>query len=202
MNASSDRANTTLRRAAPRGFTLVEVLIVIALMTILAAVVIPRFEPSIHDQLESAAQIVSADTAYARSLAITNNSTYRLTFDVAENRYVLHHTGTNSLLDTLPFSPYRQSTDAPDEQTTDLDELPHIGPTVELIAVHKIAASVQPVTDVEFGPFGETTRQEETVIWLGCGNGDNRRYISIHVVPVTGQSRIGEFQAQSPLAAN
>ncbi len=177
------------------GYSLVELLIVISLMGILAGLILPRFEPSIHDQLQSTAQIVVADFAYARDLAVTNASTYRVTFDLQQNRYVLQHSGANTLLNALPRTAFHQPTDPADHQTTDMDELPHTGPTVEIVGVEEVAAVMSSVNDLEFGPLGGLTRSRETVIWLGCGSGENRRYLSVCVDPITGLASIGEFQS-------
>jgi len=180
------------------GFSLVELLIVISLMGILAGIVLPHFNPGIHEQLQASAQIVAADLSYARDLAVTNDSSYRISFDVAENQYTLEHSGANPMLDALPPSPFQTPGGPPDRQTSDLDEMPHTGPTVYLAAVHRMTAAPQLITDVEFGPLGETTRAEETVIWLACGTADSRRYIPLHVDPVTGLASIGQFSAAGP----
>ncbi len=193
-------ANSTIsaRPAPRRGFSLVELMIVIALMTIVAAVAIPRFQPSIHAQLEAAAQIVAADTAYARNLAVSNNSNYRLSFDLAQNRYVLTHSGSEPALDTLPSSPFRESSDLPTEQSTDLDEIPHIGQRVALVAVQRLSGSPTAVSTLEFDPMGATTRGEPTIIWLVCGTGGERRFVSVTIDPVTGLAEIGQYQASVP----
>ena len=86
------------------GITLIELLIVVAVIGILVGMVIPKSDPGIHDQLRSAAQILQTDLAYARSLAITNNSTYKLVFQPLMNRYYLEHSGLDASLDTLPPS--------------------------------------------------------------------------------------------------
>jgi prepilin-type N-terminal cleavage/methylation domain-containing protein len=183
---------------SPVAFTIVELLVVIAVMAILAAIAIPHFQPPMNDQLQGAASVVAADLDYARSLAVTNNSTYRVDFSVTENRYVLTHVGSNAALDTLPATPFRPANDAADEHSCDLDRLPHVGATVQLHAVYKASASPQPVTQLEFGPLGGTTRPEATVVWLRCGVAASRRFLPITVDPVTGVASIGELQASLP----
>ncbi len=84
-------------------FTLIEVLLVVVLMAILAGLVLPNSNPSIHDQLASAARILTGDLAYARSLAVTYGNTCQVTFDFDANQYVLHH----SRVDT----PFRNAAD-------------------------------------------------------------------------------------------
>src|SRR5688500_11025606 len=91
------------------GFSLVELLIVISLVGILTALVIPNAGTSLHEQLQSAADIIAADIAYARSLAVAGSSNYRLAFDTDANQYVLEHSGSNAALDALPPSPFHRS---------------------------------------------------------------------------------------------
>jgi len=185
-------------RRQSAGFTLLELLIVVAVMGILAGLVIPRSDPSLHEQLRSAAQIMAADLAYGRSLAVTNNSEYRFTFDTENNRYILEHSGDDPALDTLPESPFRSPDDPPDRQIVNLEELPHLGPTVQIVAAAAKQTSWEPVDDVEFGELGGTSRTQETVVWLAAGAGAARRYIRLHVNPVTGLTTVGAYSGDGP----
>ena len=180
------------------GFSLIELLIVISIMGIFAGVVLTSFDPSIHDRLQGTAQILATDIAYARDLAVTNNSTYTITFDTTTHQYVIEHSGTNTALETLPETPFRNPSDPPDQQITDLQNLPFGGGPVELIAVHDLTPSIVTVTDVEFGPLGETTRSFDMQIWLAAGEGEARRYLPMLVHPVTGLTTLGELQTEAP----
>ena len=175
------------------GFSLIELLLVICLMAVIAGLVLPSTDPSIHDQLRSAARILATDLAYGRSLAVTHDSNYRITFDAAENRYLLEHSGSNPALDTLPEGPFASPDDPPDQHIVDLDELPRIGATVHVLGAAGVSNFLQPVGDVTFGPLGETEREEETVIWLSIGSGSEMRYISVLVNPVTGLATVEPF---------
>jgi hypothetical protein len=171
---------------------------VISLLSIFAGVVLTQFEPAIHDQLQGAAQTISSDFAYARDLAVTNATNYQIAFNIDENRYVLTHSGTNPAFDDLPPSPFRLPSDSAGEQTTDLSRLPSVGVAVELVSVQRQGASLEDVSTVEFGPLGETTRSEETVVWIAAGQGTTQRFISVRVDPATGMAWIGQFQSEPP----
>ncbi|HEX5102717.1 MAG TPA: prepilin-type N-terminal cleavage/methylation domain-containing protein [Pirellulaceae bacterium] len=183
---------------ATRGFTLIEVLVTLLLLAILAAALIPQLSSDLPERLQAGAEIVAADLEYARSLAVANNSTYRITFDTGENLYYLQHTGSNNLLNALPPSPFRQNDDPPDRQTTDLDLLPIPPPTIRLIAVAQGAAGPLANPQIDYQPLGGTQGQEETVIWLGCGGGTSARFVSIHIHPVTGLAEIGPLLTALP----
>ena len=180
------------------GYSLVEILIVVSLMVLLAGLIIPQFNPGVHTQLQTAAELVVTDLEYTRTLAVTNNSRYQLTFNTDQNHYVLEHTGSSTLLDALPPTPFRRSDDPPDKHYTYLDDIPRLGPGVWLQGVLKMASSPQSATDVEFGPLGGTTRSEETVIWLSSGTGEARRYIFVSVNPATGLGSVGDFVSTAP----
>jgi prepilin-type N-terminal cleavage/methylation domain-containing protein len=185
----------SLSRRPSAGFSLIELLMVIAVMGILAGLLLPRSDPSLYDQLRSAAQILGTDLAYTRSLAVTNNSTYRITFDTAGDRYILEHSGSNTALDTLPDSPFRDPDDPPNQHIVSLGRLP-LGPGVRIVTAASSGAVAEQVADVEFGPLGETTRADPTVVWLAAGYGPDTRYLSLTIDPVTGltdlQYRAGE----------
>jgi prepilin-type N-terminal cleavage/methylation domain-containing protein len=184
------------------GLTLIELLIVVAILSLVAGIIIPSANPSLKDQLEGAAAVLSSDIALARSLAVANDSSYRLTFDVTDNRYVVEHTGTNTALNALPRSPYALSNDPDNQYIVRLAQLPHLGNSVRLYAALALSNSPQSVGDLELGPLGETSRPEETQVWLAAGFGTATRYLSVRVNPVTSLTWVENFQATDPLAQN
>jgi prepilin-type N-terminal cleavage/methylation domain-containing protein len=187
-----------MKRRRQAGISLVELLIAVAVVGILAATLIPSASSLPGDALSGAAQILAADLEYGRELAVSNNSRYRFTFELAENRYVLEHSGSNPALDVLPTTPFRSPTDPPDQQIVAFGDLPQIGAPVRLSAAEADGQNLGTTAHVEFGPLGETTSSAETTIWLSAGGGAAERLIPVRVNPVTGIAMIGDLQAAEP----
>lgn len=183
---------------AARGFSLMEMMVVLTILGILAALVIPYFETTAVDQLQAGATVLVADIDYARSLAIANGSDYRLTFTPASNQYQLTHSGSNSLLHALPSSPFKASTDTATTQTTRIDHLPLGSGELKLLGALRATGSSTELTDVTFTPLGSTTAAEDTLIWLTSGLGTARRYIAVRVSAVTGLATVEPLTATAP----
>jgi type II secretory pathway pseudopilin PulG len=182
--------------------TLVELLLTLAVLAILAGVLIPQLSGDIPERLSAGSQILSADLDYARSLAVANNTSYRVTFDVSNNHYDLRHSGANTVFNTLPRSPFRQTDDPVNLQTTKLSKLPLPEPGVRLAAVVQMAGTPVSAMTLEFNELGGTVSTSTTVIWLSCGRGNLKRYCSVHVDPITGLVSIGPTVTSLPSAIN
>jgi Tfp pilus assembly protein FimT len=170
--------------------TLVELLLTLAVLAILAGVLIPQLSGDIPERLSAGSQILSADLDYARSLAVSNN------------HYDLRHSGANTVFNTLPRSPFRQTDDPVNLQTTKLSKLPLPEPGVRLAAVVQMAGTPVSAMTLEFNVLGGTVSTSTTVIWLSCGRGNLKRYCSVHVDPITGLVSIGPTVTSLPSAIN
>ena len=185
----------------PRGITLVEVMLAVAVLGIVAAMAVPSFEPDVATQLDAFAQIVASDLMAARDLAVANNSTYRLTFEGNENRYRLEHVGTNPALNTLPATIFPNRADTSTKHYTDLDDLPRMGVGSHLSAVELGSVPATSTTVLEFGPLGATSQTAGTTIWLSAGAGASERYLAVRIDPVTGLATVDALTATAPTTA-
>ena len=181
-----------------RAFSLVEMLIVIAIVGILLAVASPYLSSDVPQQLQMAADSVASDFTYARGLAVANNSSYKFTFNVSASTYVLQHSGASAALNKLPSSPFHTFNAGQTEQTADLSKLPMLAGSVKIAAVKKNPASPSDVTDLEFGPLGSTARPEATLVWLVSNSTGTKMYIPITVNATTGIVDVGDVQAATP----
>lgn len=200
--AKTEIRNTRLGRTAlyfqRRGFSLVEMMVVLTVLGILAALAIPYFETTSVDQLQAGATIVVADVDYARSLAIANGSDYRITLTPTTNRYQLTHVGSNSLLNTLPTSPFKIKTDTATTQTTRFDQLALGSGELKMLGALRGSGSPTELTSVTFTPLGSTSAVDDTLIWLTSGLGSARRYQAVRISAVTGLATVEPMTATAP----
>ena len=84
---------TTLKKHKPeifkKGFTFVEIIIVMVILVIAAMVAIPMMSSAADMQVRSAANIIVADLEYAKSLAICQQQNYSVVFNTANDSYEL-----------------------------------------------------------------------------------------------------------------
>jgi Tfp pilus assembly protein FimT len=188
-------------RARQTGFSVVELLLVLALVGLLTALVLPGADPAAHEQLDAASQALAADLALARSLAVSNGSSYRVSFDVPQNQYTIEHTGGNAQLLILPASPFHRRNASHTQLICALSDLPGLGGTPRLVLAHAGSDAAQALTHVEFGPLGATTQTDDTRVWLAVGAGGGARYQDVRVQAATGMASVGQMQAASPSPA-
>ena len=83
MNKKTDKYRSS-------GFTLVEIIVVVVIISIAAVIAIPMLSSAADMQIRSAANIIAADMEYAKSMAISRQKSYSVIFNVNDNSYEIH----------------------------------------------------------------------------------------------------------------
>lgn len=82
-----------------RGFSLIELLIAIALVAIVAAIAVPQFQRYANNaDLKTAAREISGDFSAVKQMAVANNVRYEIAIDVAGNSYTLSRTDPSAVV--------------------------------------------------------------------------------------------------------
>ena len=72
-----------------RGFTIIEILIVVVIIAIAAMMAVPMIGSADSMQVRSAADVIAADLEYARSMAISRQREYTVVFNASNESYQL-----------------------------------------------------------------------------------------------------------------
>ena len=78
-----------------RGFTVIEILIVLVILTIAALTAVPMLSSASSVQIRSAASMIAADLEYAKSMAISRGQNYSVRFDQNADSYQLEDQDNN-----------------------------------------------------------------------------------------------------------
>ena len=75
------------------GFTLIEIIIVVVILSIAAMAAIPMMSSASSVQIRSAANLIAADLEYAKSMAISRGQNYIVKFDADNDSYGIYKDG-------------------------------------------------------------------------------------------------------------
>ena len=94
-DSSCQRGHGRGSRGSCTGFTVVELLIVVVILSIVALTAVPMMSSAASMQIRSATNMIAADVEYARSMAISRGQNYRVVFDKnADNYRIVDQSGT------------------------------------------------------------------------------------------------------------
>ena len=163
-----------------RGFTLLELVVVLVILAMIAAVVIPRLPMPGDAELERTARRLAATIRYLNDRAITSASVYRLQLLFAENGYrvvAVAADGSESATGDTLLAPQR---------------LP------EKISFRDVVTERQGrMTEGEISlPFGATGLAEFATIHLQDAK---ERSMTIFAFPSTGKVKVAEGYQEQPL---
>lgn len=83
------------RRDLLGGFTIIELMIVIVILSIAALTAIPMMSSASSMQIRSATNLIMADLEYAKSMAITRGQNYSVVFNVGADSYQIEDQSGN-----------------------------------------------------------------------------------------------------------
>jgi prepilin-type N-terminal cleavage/methylation domain-containing protein len=88
---------TSNARMARPGFTLIELMIVVVILAIAAAIVVPMASSAGSMQLRAAGNMVAADLEYAKSMSISRGQKYSVVFDPTNGAYWVKDQNGNTI---------------------------------------------------------------------------------------------------------
>jgi prepilin-type N-terminal cleavage/methylation domain-containing protein len=89
-----------------RGFTLIEILVVVLIIGIAAAIVVPQLGTRDDMKASSAARVIMADLIYAQNLSITQQNYHYLAMDVVNKRYAVQNSALATVTHPVNKTPY------------------------------------------------------------------------------------------------
>src|SRR4051812_45420833 len=92
----------TIRAESParRGFTLIELIVVVAIISLIAVVALPSVNSYFQVSLETAAREMGATVKETYNSSVITGLVHRMAFDLKENKYWVEIGPPTALLDT------------------------------------------------------------------------------------------------------
>ena len=153
-----------------KGFTLIEIIIVVTILAIAAMTTIPMMSSAASVQIRAASNIIAADLEYARSMAISRGQEYSIVFDPGAESYCIKDQGG-----TVIEHPVKKGFDYEINFSTD-GRLDKVG----------IDNTTLPANSVTFDPLGSPDNGGTIALIAGSST------VDITVEPVTGYISISE----------
>ncbi len=136
---------TTRRRHA---YTLIEVLITVAIMGLAAAIVVPNMMQGGTLGVQAGARMIIADLLFAQNEAMAQQSDRRVTFDPADNSYKVEKFDTTTSAWVLEHNPVLGDTAGAQNYEIDFDD------DGRFSGIEIVSADFNGTTRVEFDDLG------------------------------------------------
>ncbi|MBU0686856.1 MAG: GspH/FimT family pseudopilin [Candidatus Margulisbacteria bacterium] len=167
-----------------QAFTLIELVIVMVLLGIVAAVGFISLDSLPNQNLYAAAEKVAADLRYAKNLALSSSQWHGVKFDTWDEEYEVYVTdGSTDTVIKKPEDPSQNfAVDLPAEfQDVEIDSVTGISDKIEFSPLGV------PYDDKNGSPFASTFTVELNYGggWFGCGGSSPSIYV--RVAPETGR---------------
>ena len=98
--------NSALLRWFGRGFTMIEILIVVVILAIAAMTAIPMMSSAGSVQVRSVSNMIAADLEYAKSLAITKGQDFTVVFDTSGDSYSIEDQSGSPIAHPVKKEPF------------------------------------------------------------------------------------------------
>ncbi len=186
-----------------RGFTLVEILVVIAIISAIAGIGIPTIKNILRSNLKSSAFQIASLSKFAYDSAVVKGKTHRITFDFDNKTYKLEVAGSEDFLVEQKEDDKENNKDKYNKKNKTEEQKPQefYAFSGDIGKEHKLSSGVdfdsienlntkkkytEDVAYVYFFPQGET---EDVIIRLS-GKKSNTGFYSIRLNPLNGKAKI------------
>lgn len=188
--------NHAPRTASRSGYTLAELLVVVTITGLLAAMTVVAATSSGPEALVAASRVAASDVRLARSLAVQYGQPFKVVFDAPNHAYEIRYAGTGTAPPIVdPLAP-AGSTSGTYRVALRTFVRTAGGDTGIRWGGAALVTSGSSVSDVTFGALGGTgpARSEDTVLRLveSSGPGKKPRAVDVTVSWITGDVRIGD----------
>ena len=154
------------------GFTLIEMVVVVTILSLVAAVVLPLLPSTDAASLRSSARRLSTVIRYLGDRAVTTKDHYRMRLDLSENKVLVKKIVNGE--ETAPEDPFFSKSILAD------------GVSVEDIEVPRLGKTSEGAVDIDFGVAG---LGDFTVIHL---KGANDAHFTVTALPYGGRVEVLE----------
>jgi prepilin-type N-terminal cleavage/methylation domain-containing protein len=188
-------------RGRTRGFSLIEILVVVAILAALAGLAVTFTEPSPAARLQLTADMLAADLERVQELALSRGSPHRATFEGAERRFIVKHVGSNSVFNNLPKYMQTRQSEARTQATYAFDERSAYGKYVTIAAFEPASIYVNDEFPVQFAADGSLADGRTATIWLRSMDNGRTMFLPVRIYAVTGVVSVGTTVDMLPPAA-